>query len=60
MPRDETELKAMVKKAAQVIKDCRTLKVPISQFIFQCIDKAPCTDKMPTETTPNRHRYEPE
>ena len=28
MPRDEVELKAMVKKAAQVIKEHPTLKVP--------------------------------
>jgi len=60
MPRDETEQEAMVKKAAQVIKDHPTLKVPISQFIFQCIDKASCTDKMPTETTGNCRWHEHE
>ena len=40
MSMDETEPKAMVKKAAHVVKDHPTLKVPVSQFIFQCIDKA--------------------
>ena len=33
MPRDEVELKAMVKKAAQVIKELPTLKVPVAMRV---------------------------